>query len=60
LAYAIHGVVGAPYAGMFALGMLVPWSNTFVSFIPNFWCLFYVLLNDVENSRNYIQQLWRY
>jgi len=37
LAYAIHGVVGAPYAGMFALGMLVPWSNTFVSFIPNFW-----------------------
>jgi len=34
LAYAIHGVVGAPYAGMFALGMLVPWSNTFVSYYP--------------------------
>lgn len=29
MAYAIHGVIGAPYMGMFALGMLVPWSNTF-------------------------------
>ncbi|XP_066910778.1 sodium-coupled monocarboxylate transporter 2-like [Clytia hemisphaerica] len=33
LAYAIHGVIGGPSMGMFALGMLVPWSNTVGAFL---------------------------
>ena len=38
LAYAIHGVIGSPSMGMFALGMLVPWSNTVVSLFPWEFC----------------------
>ena len=31
MAYAIHGMIGAPYMAMFALGMLAPKSNSVVS-----------------------------